>query len=131
MTNALKVMLLIVLAAVASMTGLGVNVFGVSVCEKSSDKIAVLDHIMVNTDSDMLVVTLKPTSSVQAGYTYTVDLYERGARKAIGTVVWSQIQANVQEAQAVSFSISSQEADEYAMVKESQLRKTFSVKVRE
>ena len=131
MTNALKVMLLIVLAAVASMTGLGVSVFGVSICEKSSEKIAVLDHIMVNTDSDMLVVTLKPTSSVQAGYTYTVDLYERGARKASGTVVWSQIQANVQESQAVSFSISSQEADEYAMVKESQLRKTFSVKVHE
>ena len=131
MKNPLKITLLIVLASVASMTGLGVNVFGVSICEKSSEKIAVLDRIMVNTDSDMLVVTLKPTTSVQAGYTYTVDLYERGARRATGTVVWSQTQANVQEAQAVSFSISSQEADEYAMVKETQLRKTFSVKVRE
>jgi len=131
MTNALKITLLILLATVATMTGLGVNVFGVSICEKNSEKIAALDRIMVNTDSDMLVVTLKPTSSVQAGYTYTVDLYERGEHRASGTVVWSQIQANVQESQAVSFSISSQEADEYAMVKESQLRKTFSVKVHE
>jgi hypothetical protein len=131
MKGAARILLLIALAVVASMPGLGVNVFGVSVCEKSSEKIAVLDRIMVNTDSDVLVVTLKPTSSVQAGYTYTVDLYERGGHRASGTVVWSQIQANVQEAQTVSFSISSQEADEYAMVAESQLRKTFSIKVRE
>ena len=126
MKNVLKVTLLIVLAVVASMPGVRV-----SVCEKSSEEIAVLTHIMVNTDSDMLVVALKPTSSVQAGSTYAVDLYEKGARRATETVVWSQIQANVQEAQNVSFSISSQEADAYAMVKESQLRKTFSVKVHE
>ena len=126
MKNALKATLLIVLAVVASMPGVRV-----SVCEKSSEEIAVLTHIMVNTDSDMLVVALKPTSSVQAGLTYTVDLYEKGAPRASETVVWSQIQANVQEAQNVSFSISSQEADAYAMVKESQLRKTFSVKVHE
>lgn len=131
MKNPLKITLLIVLAAVASMTGLGVKVFGVSICERSSEKIAVLDRIMVNTGSNMLVVTLKPTSSVHAGYTYTVDLYERGARRASGTVVWSQIQVNVQESQTVPFSISSQEADEYAMANQSQLRKTFSVKVRE
>jgi len=131
MKNALKITLLIVLALVASMTGLGVNAFGVSVCEKSSEKIAVLDRILVNRDSDMLVVTLKPTSSVQAGYTYTVDLYERGGRRASGTVAWSQIQANVQEAQPVYFPISSQEADEYAMVTERQLRKTFSIKAHE
>ena len=126
MKNALKATLLIVLAVVASMPGVRV-----SVCEQSSEEIAVLTHIMVNTDSDMLVVALKPTSSVQAGLTYTVDLYEKGAPRASETVVWSQIQANVQEAQNVSFSISSQEADAYAMVKESQLRKTFSVKVHE
>jgi len=126
MKNALKATLLIVLAVVASMPGVRV-----SVCEKSSEEIAVLTHITVNTDSDMLVVALKPTSSVQAGLTYTVDLYEKGAPRASETVVWSQIQANVQEAQNVSFSISSQEADAYAMVKETQLRKTFSVKVHE
>ena len=113
MKNALKATLLIVLAVVASMPGVRV-----SVCEKSSEEIAVPTHIMVNTDSDMLVVALKPTSSVQAGLTYTVDLYEKGARRASETVVWSQTQANVQEAQNVSFSISSQEADAYAMVKE-------------
>jgi hypothetical protein len=126
MKKALKITLLVALAAVTLMTTIGI-----SICEKSSEKVATLDHIMVNTDSDVLVITLKPTGSVQAGYTYTVDLYERGARKATGTVIWSQIQANVQQSQAVSFPITSQEADEYAMVKESQLRETFSVKVHE
>lgn len=131
MKKALRTTLLIVMASAASMTVLGVNIFGFGICENSSENLAVLDRIMVNTESDMLVVTLKPTSSVQPGYTYTVDLYERGSRRASGTVVWTQIQANVQESQSVSFPLSSQEADEYAMVKESQLRKTFSVKVRE
>ncbi len=131
MKKALKTILFILLAAAASMTVLGINIFGIGICEKSSEKIGVLDRIMVNTDSDTLVVTLKPASSVNPGYTYTVDLYERGSRRASGTVSWTQIQVNVQESQSVSFSISSQEADEYAMVKESQLRKTFSVTVRE
>jgi hypothetical protein len=131
MKNALKLLSLVALAVVASMTGLGVNVFGVNICGTSSDKIATLDRIMVNSDTNLLIVTVKPTSSAHAGYTYTVDLYERGARRASGTVVWNQVQANVQEALPVSFSISSQEADEYVMVTEKQLRKTFSIKVHE
>jgi hypothetical protein len=131
MKNALKILSLLALAIVASITGLGVNVFGVNICGRSSNKIATLDQIMVNSDSNSLVVSVRPTSSVQAGYTYTVDLYERGGLKASGTVVWNQVQANVQQAQSVSFPISSQEADAYAMLTQKQLRKSFSIQVHE
>jgi hypothetical protein len=131
MKNALKILSLVALAIVASISGLGVNVFGVNICGTSSNRIATLDRIMVNSDSNLLMVTVKPTSSVQADYTYVVDLYERGGLRASGSVVWNRVQANVQEAQPVYFPISSQEADEYAMVTEKQLRKTFSIKVHE
>jgi hypothetical protein len=126
MKNALKIITLVSLAMVASISGLGVNI-----CGTSSNRIATLDRIMVNSDSNLLIVTVKPTSSVQADYTYVVDLYERGGLRASGSVVWNRVQANVQEAQPVYFPISSQEADEYAMVTEKQLRKTFSIKVHE
>ena len=131
MKNALKIITLVSLAVVASISGLGVNVFGVNICGTSSNRIATLDRILVNSDSNLLMVTVKPTSSVQADYTYVVDLYERGGLRASGSVVWNRVQANVQEAQPVYFPISSQEADEYAMVTEKQLGKTFSIKVRE
>ncbi|MDM8000109.1 MAG: hypothetical protein QUS33_08960 [Dehalococcoidia bacterium] len=129
MNRAFRIALLLMLAVFLSTPGLGVKVFGISICEKPSDKIATLERILVNTESDTLVVTLKPTSLAKPGYTYTVDLYERGSRRATATVVWTQTQVNVQESQSVSFSISSQEADEYALAKESQLRKTFTVQV--
>jgi hypothetical protein len=130
MKSTIRTALLLLLAAAASTTVLGINVLGFGICEKSSDKIAVLERIMVDSNSNMLVVALKPTSSAEPGYTYTVDLYERGDRRATSTVSWTQVQVNVQQSQAVSFPISPQEAEEYAMVRESQLRKTFSVKVR-
>jgi hypothetical protein len=131
MKNAVKMLSLVALAVVASVTGLGVNVFGVNICGTSSNKIATLDRIMVNSDTNSLVVAAKPTSSVRADFTYQVDLYERGSRRASGTVVWSQIEANAQQAQTVSFPISSQEAEAYIMLTQGQLRETFSIKVHE
>ena len=84
---------------------------------------------MLDSGSNSLLVTVKPTRSVRTGYPYVVDLYERGRLRASGTVVWNQVQANVQEAQPVYFPVSSQEVDAYTMVTEKQLRKTFSIKV--
>jgi hypothetical protein len=127
MKKASLILLFIMLALVSSITGLGVNVFGVSICEKS--EIATMQSIMVNSES--LVVAVKPTNSVRANLTYQVDLYERGSRRASETVVWNQIEANTRQAQNVSFSISSQEAEAYIMLTQSELRKTFSIKVHE
>ena len=131
MKNALKILTLVALAVVASITGLGVNVFGVNVCGTSSNRIATLDRIMVNSGSNLLIVTVKPTSSVKADFQYVVDLYERGQFRASGSVVWNRVQANVQEAQPVHFPLYSQETDAYTMMTEKQLRQTFSIKVHE
>ena len=129
MKKAFLILLFIALALISSITGLGVNIFGVSICERS--EVATLQSIMVNSESNSLVVAAKPTSSVRAGFTYQVDLYERGSRRASRTVVWSQVEANAQQAQTVSFPISSQEAEAYIMLTQGQLRETFSIKVHE
>jgi hypothetical protein len=127
MKNALKILSLVVLAMGTSITGLGVNV-----CGTDSNKIATLYRITVLPDSNHLAVSVKPTTSARAEYTYQVDLYEAGGRRrASATVVWNQIQLNAQELQSVYFSLSSQEVNAYTTLTEKQLRKTFSIKVLE
>lgn len=126
MERALRIASVIALVIVASTASLGFNI-----CTKSTTPIATLDRVMVNTDSDSLVVSVKPTSAVEADFTYQVDLYERGTRRATGTIVWGKVEANARQAETVSFSISSQEADTYVMMTDRQLRKTFSIKVHE
>jgi hypothetical protein len=127
MKNALKILSLVVLAMGTSITGLGVNV-----CGTDSNKIATLYRITVLPDYNHLAVSVKPTTSARAEYTYQVDLYEAGGRRrASATVVWNQIQLNAQELQSVYFSLSSQEVNAYTTLTEKQLRKTFSIKVLE
>ena len=127
MKKASLILLFIALALVSSITSLGVDVIGDSICQKS--EIATIQSITVNSES--LFVAVKPTNSVRANLTYQVDLYERGSRRDSKTVVWNQIEANTRQAKNVSFSISSQEADSYTMLTQSELRKTFSIKVHE
>jgi hypothetical protein len=126
MKKALIVLFFVALALVSSTTSLGI-----SVCETSSEKTATMQSIMVYSSTNSLVVTVKPTSSVQADFTYDVDLYEKGSRRGSETVVWNRIEANTQETKSVSFPLSSEEASAYVMLTQSQLRKTFSIKVHE
>ena len=60
-----------------------------------------------------------------------MELCERGQLRGGGTVVWSRIQANVQESQPVLFPLSTEKTNAHTMVTEDQLRKTFSIKVHE
>lgn len=127
MKKASAILLLVALTIVASMTGLGVNV-----CETNSKQIGTLDGIVVDSASNSLGVTVKPTSAALADRPYVVDLYEAGGHlKAGTTVTWNQTQLNAQQSQPVQFPITSQEVTSYSLLSQKQLRETFSIRVHE
>ena len=129
MKNRLALLSLVVLVMIASMLSLGADT-----CSQGSDsgKIGILRLIRTSsTGETRLELLIRPTGSAQANHVYQVDLYEKRSFKASSTVSWNQPNIDVKQAVPVYFALSQEEWQEYHLVPDKKLRKTFSIKVHE